>query len=58
MLAKECVKSSPEILPPVWDECMLAKSLDLNKVQQAIETLEGYSELSQFLNQNHWYSSM
>lgn len=56
VLAKECVKLFSEILPPVWEECLLAKSLDLNKVQQALETLEDYFALSQLLNQNHWAS--
>ncbi len=56
VLAKECVKLFSEILPPVWEECLLAKSLDLNKVQQALETLEDYSSLCQLLNQNHWAS--
>ncbi len=56
VLAKECVKLFSEVLPPVWEECLLAKSLDLNKVQQALETLEDYSTLSQLLNQNHWAS--
>jgi predicted ABC-class ATPase len=54
VLAKECVKLFSEILPPVWEECLLAKSLDLNKVQQALETLEDYSTLSQILNHNQW----
>jgi predicted ABC-class ATPase len=54
VLAKECVKLFSQILPPVWEECLLAKSLDLNKVQQALETLEDYSALSQLLNQNQW----
>ncbi len=56
VLAKECVKLFSEVLPPVWEECLLAKSLDLNKVQQALETLEDYSTLSQLLYQNHWAS--
>ena len=56
VLAKECVKLFSEISPPVWEECLLAKYLDLNKVQQALEALEDYSALSQLLNQNHWAS--
>lgn len=56
VLAKECVKLFSEILPPVWEECLLAKSLDMNKAQQALEALEDYSALSQLLNQNHWAS--
>jgi predicted ABC-class ATPase len=54
VLAKECAKLFSEVLPPVWEECLLAQSLDLNKVQQALETLEDYSTLSQLLSQNHW----
>ncbi|MBC8287900.1 MAG: ABC-ATPase domain-containing protein, partial [Nitrospinae bacterium] len=56
VLAKECVKLFSEILPPVWEECLLAKSLDMSKVQQALETLEDYSTLSQLLTENHWAS--
>jgi len=56
VLAKECTKLFSEVLPPVWEECLLAKSLDLNKVQQALETLEDYSTLSKLLSQNHWAS--
>ncbi len=54
VLAKECVKLFSEILPPVWEECLLAKSLNMNKVQQALETLEDYSALTHLLNQNQW----
>lgn len=56
VLAKECVKLFTEILPPVWEECLLAKSLDMKQVQQALETLEDYSALSQLLTRNHWAS--
>lgn len=56
VLARECVKLFSEILPPVWEKCLLAQSLDLNKVQQALETLEDYSTMSQLLKQNHWAS--
>lgn len=54
VMAKECAKLFSEVLPPVWEECLLAQSLDLNKVQQALDTLEDYSTLSQLLGQNHW----
>ncbi|MZH03348.1 MAG: ABC-ATPase domain-containing protein [Nitrospinae bacterium] len=54
VLAKECTKLFSDILPPVWEESLLAKSLNLNKVQQALENLEDYSALSQLLNQNQW----
>ncbi len=56
VLAKECVKLFSEILPPVWEESLLAKSLDMNQVQRALDTLEDYSALSQLLAQNHWAS--
>jgi predicted ABC-class ATPase len=56
VLAKECVKLLSEILPPVWEESLLAKSLDLNRVQQALDNLEDYSALSNLLTQNHWSS--
>lgn len=56
VLAKECTKLFTETLPPVWEENLLAKSLDNNKVQQALETLEDYSALSKLLNQNQWAS--
>ncbi len=56
VMAKECVRLFSEILPPVWEECLLAKSLDMKNVQQAIETLEDYSKLSQLLIENHWAS--
>ena len=56
VLAKECVKLFSEILPPVWEERLLAKSLDMNRVQMALDTLEDYSALSQLLAQNHWAS--
>ena len=56
VLAKECVKLFSEILPPVWEESLLAKSLDMNRVQRALDTLEDYSALSQLLAQNHWAS--
>ena len=58
VLAKECVKLFSEILPPVWEESLLAKSLDMNRVQRALDTLEDYSALSQLLAQNHWASFM
>ena len=58
VLAKECVKLFSEILPPVWEESLLAKSLDMNRVQMALDTLEDYSALSQLLAQNHWASFM
>ena len=54
VLAKECAKLFSNTLPPVWEESLLAKSLDLDKVQQALENLEDYSALSQLLNQNQW----
>ena len=56
VLAEECVKLFSEILPPVWEESLLAKSLDMNRVQRALDTLEDYSALSQLLDQNHWAS--
>lgn len=56
VLARECIKLFSDILPPVWEECLLAKSLDMDKVQQALETLEDYSTLSQLLTENHWAS--
>jgi predicted ABC-class ATPase len=56
VLAKECVKLLAEVIPPVWEECLLTKSLDMNEVQKAIETLEDYSALSELLNQNQWAS--
>ena len=56
VLAKECVKLLSNILPPVWEESLLAKSLDMNQVQKALETLEDYSALSEMLNQNQWAS--
>ena len=56
VMAKECVKLFSEVLPPAWEESLLAKSIDLNQVQKAIETLEDYSTLSQLLEQNHWVS--
>ncbi|SVA57637.1 uncharacterized protein METZ01_LOCUS110491, partial [marine metagenome] len=58
VLAKECIKLFSEILPPVWEESLLAKSLDMNRVQMALDTLEDYSALSQLLAQNHWASFM
>ncbi len=54
--AKKCIQLFTEILPPVWEECLLAESLDLKQVQKALETLEDYSALSQLLAQNHWAS--
>ena len=56
VLAEECVKLFSEILPPVWEESLLAKSLDMNRVQRALDTLEDYSALSELLDQNHWAS--
>jgi predicted ABC-class ATPase len=56
VLAKECVKLFSEILPPVWEESLLAKSLDMNRVQRALDTLEDYSALSQLLAKNNWAS--
>lgn len=56
VLAKECVKLLSETLPPVWEESLLAKSLDMDKIQRALDTLEDYSAMSQLLNQNHWAS--
>ncbi|MBT5550120.1 MAG: ABC-ATPase domain-containing protein [Nitrospina sp.] len=56
VLAKECVKLLSEVLPPVWEESLLVKFLDMNQVQKALETLEDYSVLNQLLNQNHWAS--
>ena len=56
VLAEECTRLFSEILPPVWEESLLAKSLDMNQVQRALDTLEDYSALSQLLAQNHWAS--
>ena len=56
VLAKECVKLLSEILPPIWEESLLAKSLDMNEVQNALENLEDNSALSNLLTQNHWAS--
>ena len=56
VMARDCVKLFSEILPPVWEESLLAKSLDMKKVQQAIETLEDYSRLNQLLTENQWAS--
>jgi predicted ABC-class ATPase len=56
VLAKECVKLLSEVLPPVWEESLLAESLDMGQVQKALETLEDYSAISELLKQNHWAS--
>jgi predicted ABC-class ATPase len=56
VLAKECVKLISEVLPPVWEESLLVESLNMNLVQNALETLEDYSTLSDLLNQNQWAS--
>ncbi len=56
VLSGECVKLFSDILPPVWEESLLAESLDMNQVQKALDTLEDYSTLSQLLTQNRWTS--
>ncbi len=54
VLAKECVRLFAEILPPVWNESLLADSLDLTQVQNSIETLEDYFALREALHQKGW----
>ena len=56
VLAQEGIKLFSETLPPIWNECLLAQSLDLSLLQKALETLEDYSALSQLLDQNRWAS--
>ena len=56
VMAKECVRFLSDILPSVWKESLLAHSLDLVQVQNAINTLENYFELSRLLIQNRWTS--
>jgi predicted ABC-class ATPase len=56
VLAKECCKLFSEILPPVWEKSLLTKSLDMNRVQKALDTMEDHCALSQLLKQNHWAS--
>jgi predicted ABC-class ATPase len=56
VLAKECIRLLSEILPPVWEESLQTKSLDMNRVQQALDTLEDYSALSDLLTKKHWAS--
>lgn len=54
ILGKECLRMFEEILPRLWDESLLAASLDLERIREHIETLEDYQALQRDLEKNNW----
>ena len=54
VLAKECVRLFSELLPSIWEETLTVESLDLNKVEDSIKTLEDYFALRETLDKKGW----
>ena len=54
ILGKECVRLFADALPPIWHDSLLASSLDKNKLQRAIATLEDYVSIQEELKRNGW----
>lgn len=54
ILGKECAQLFSETIPALFEKTLLAASLDLNQINQHIQTLEDYNHLSKLLEKNGW----
>jgi predicted ABC-class ATPase len=56
VLAQECVRLFSELLPSMWEQSLLANSLELNEIHNSIKSLEDYFALRNVLDKNDWVS--
>ena len=54
VLGKECLKLFSEVLPPIWHKSLIASSINEEKLNRAVETLEDYQFLQSELKKNNW----
>lgn len=54
ILGKECARMFSDILPPIWKGSLLAKNLDLQRLERWVQTLEDYEALQTELEKNGW----